>query len=164
MRRVGSALIAAAEALTGGSGDEQAANEGFLLDCLRLMVSTPALRARHLDSQYALQQGFVNALEADVTDPDASFRAQAATSACLVAMHTALMRWAENDGHPSLPDLIAQALAASFGVEAVPARRKDCAGHLPAVGMLPPADSNPMGFRDGLTRGGLWLLCLEAKG
>ncbi|MER6181874.1 hypothetical protein [Streptomyces sp. NPDC001652] len=106
VRRAGSALIAAAEALTGGSGDEQAANERFLLDCLRLMVSTPALRARHLDSQYALQQGIVNALEADVTDPDASFRAQAATSACLVAMHTALTRWAENDGHPqpSRPD------------------------------------------------------------
>jgi hypothetical protein len=39
-------------------------------------------------------------------------------------MHTALTRWAEDDGHPNLPDLIAQALAASFGEEAVPARRK----------------------------------------
>ncbi|MFF1298566.1 MULTISPECIES: TetR/AcrR family transcriptional regulator [unclassified Streptomyces] len=124
VRRVGSALIAAAEALTGGSGDEQAANERFLLDCLRLMVSTPALRARHLDSQCALQQAIVNALEVDATDLDARFRAQAATSACLAAMHTALTRWAENDGHPSLPDLIAQAFTAPFGEEAVPARRK----------------------------------------
>jgi AcrR family transcriptional regulator len=73
--RVGSALIDAAAALTGGQAEEQAANESFLLDCLRLMVSTPALRARHLDSQYALQQAIVNALEADATDPDATFRA-----------------------------------------------------------------------------------------
>ncbi|WP_327714385.1 TetR/AcrR family transcriptional regulator [Streptomyces sp. NBC_00490] len=125
VQRVGSALIDAAVALTDGNGDEQAANERFLLDCLRLMVSTPALRARHLDSQYALQQAIVNALEADVSDPDAAFRAQAATSACLAAMHTALTRWAENDGHLDLPDLIARALAASFGEDAVPTRRKD---------------------------------------
>ncbi|WP_405653554.1 TetR/AcrR family transcriptional regulator [Streptomyces sp. NBC_00019] len=125
VQRVGSAVIDAAAALTGGNGDEQAANELFLLDCLRLMVSTPALRARHLDSQYALQQAIVNALEADATDPDATFRAQAATSACLAAMHTALTRWAESDGHPKLPDLIAQALSASFGDDAVPTRRKD---------------------------------------
>ncbi|MEU9919055.1 hypothetical protein [Streptomyces sp. NPDC051001] len=31
---------------------------------------------------------------------------------------------AEFHGHPNLPDLIAHALAASFGEEAVPARRK----------------------------------------
>ncbi|GAA3475729.1 hypothetical protein [Streptomyces yanii] len=34
----------------------------------------------------------------DATTPDAAFRAQAATSACLAAMHTALTRWAEDDG------------------------------------------------------------------
>ncbi|MFE7330973.1 hypothetical protein ACFU8W_39830 [Streptomyces sp. NPDC057565] len=84
--------------LTGGDGDEPAANERFLLDCLRLMVSTPALRARHLDSPYALQQAVVDALGDDATTPDAAFRAQAATSACLAAMHTALTRWAEDDG------------------------------------------------------------------
>ncbi|MFI1757984.1 TetR/AcrR family transcriptional regulator [Streptomyces sp. NPDC020571] len=125
VRRVGSALIEAATISTGGNGDQQAANERFLLDCLRLMVSTPALRARHLDSQYALQQAIVDALGDDATDPDAAFRAQAATSACIAAMHTALTRWVEDDGHTKLPDLIARALTASFGDDAVATRRKD---------------------------------------
>jgi AcrR family transcriptional regulator len=125
VRRVSGALIEAATALTGDDGNEQVANERFLLDCLRLMVSTPALRARHLDSQYALQQAIVDALGDDATDPDAAFRAHAATSACIAAMHTALTRWAEDDGHTKLPDLIAQALAASFGDDAVATHRKD---------------------------------------
>ncbi|KAF2775236.1 MULTISPECIES: TetR/AcrR family transcriptional regulator [unclassified Streptomyces] len=125
VRRVGSALIEAATNWTGGNGDGQAVNERFLLDCLRLMVSTPALRARHLDSQYALQQAIVDALEDDAIGPDAAFRAQAATSACIAAMHTALTRWVEDDGHTKLPDLIARALTASFGDDAVAARRVD---------------------------------------
>ncbi|WP_121751028.1 TetR/AcrR family transcriptional regulator [Streptomyces sp. E2N166] len=124
VRRVGGALIDAATALTGGNGDEPEANERFLLDCLRLMVSTPALRARHLDSQYALQQAIVDALGGDATDPDAAFRAQAATSACMAAMHTALTRWTEDDGHTKLPDLVTRALAASFGDDAVATYRK----------------------------------------
>ncbi|WP_261991560.1 TetR family transcriptional regulator [Streptomyces sp. or43] len=115
VRRVGGALVDAAAALTGGDGDESAASERLLLDCLRLMVSTPALRARHLDSQYVLQQAIVDALGEDTTDSDAAFRARAATSACLAAMHTALTRWAEDDGRTDLPDLIARALTASFG-------------------------------------------------
>ncbi|MEU8678689.1 helix-turn-helix domain-containing protein [Streptomyces sp. NPDC048560] len=122
VRRVGGALVDAATELTGGDGDEPEANERFLLDCLRLMVSTPALRARHLDSQYALQQAIVGALGADTADPDTAFRAQAATSACLAAMHTALTRWAQEDGQTKLPELIARALAASFGDVAIELR------------------------------------------
>ncbi|MFG2671319.1 TetR/AcrR family transcriptional regulator [Streptomyces sp. NPDC048445] len=125
VRRVGGALIDAAAASTGDNADEQAVNEAFLLDCLRLMVATPALRARHLDSQYALQQAIVEALGETAADPDAAFRAQAATSACMAAMYTALTRWVEDDGRTRLPDLIAQALTASFGEDAVPTHRKD---------------------------------------
>ncbi|GAA1454356.1 helix-turn-helix domain-containing protein [Nocardiopsis tropica] len=122
VRRVGGALVDAATALTGDKGDEPAVSKRFLLDCLRLMVSTPALRARHLDSQYALQQAIVDALGDDATTHDAAFHAQAATSACLAAMHTALTRWAEDDGQTELPELIARALAAAFG---------DVVGHRP---------------------------------
>ncbi|MEU9060171.1 TetR family transcriptional regulator [Streptomyces sp. NPDC048430] len=118
VRRVGGALVEAAAALTGGDGDEPAADEQFLLDCLRLMVSTPALRARHLDSQYALQEAVVDAL-GGTTDPEATFRARAATGACLAAMHTALTRWVDDDGRTGLPDLIARALAASFGHDVI---------------------------------------------
>lgn len=115
VHRVGGALVEAAEALTGGEGEEAAATRRFLLDCLQLMVGTPALRARHLDSQYALQQTIIDALGDESSDRDAAFRRQAAVSACLAAMHTALTRWAEDDGRTHLPDLITRALAASFG-------------------------------------------------
>ncbi|GAB2984390.1 TetR/AcrR family transcriptional regulator [Saccharothrix stipae] len=122
VRRIGSALIDAAATLTGdrdsgGGGNELGAGERFLLARLQLMISTPALRAKHLDNSYALQQAIVGALVPDDTaDPDTTFHAQAAASACLAAMHTALVRWAEDDGRTSLPDVIAKALAAAFGV------------------------------------------------
>ncbi|MEV0223159.1 helix-turn-helix domain-containing protein [Streptomyces sp. NPDC050704] len=118
--RIGSALIDSATTLTsGGRGDDLTANERFLLARLRLMISTPALRAKHLDNHYALQQAIVDALGGDPADPDTTFRAQAAAGACLAAMHTALVRWAEDDGRTELPDLIAKALAAAFGDDIV---------------------------------------------
>ncbi|MCF3960355.1 TetR/AcrR family transcriptional regulator [Streptomyces fuscigenes] len=119
VRRVGSALVDAATALTRREVDEPAAGERFLLDCLRLMIATPALRARHLDSQYAMQQAIVEALGEDAADQDDAFLARAAISACLAAMHMALTRWAEDDGRTPLPDLITRALTASFGDTAV---------------------------------------------
>ncbi|WP_329426740.1 TetR/AcrR family transcriptional regulator [Streptosporangium sp. NBC_01495] len=116
VRRIGSALVASAAMLTGGGhGDDLTANERFLLARLRLMISTPALRAKHLDNHYALQRAIVDALGDDATDPDAAFHAQVAASACLAAMHTALVRWAEDDGRTELPDVIAKALTAAFG-------------------------------------------------
>jgi AcrR family transcriptional regulator len=134
VRRVGNALVDAATVLTGGEGDGPAVRDRFLLDCLRLMVSTPALRARHLDSQYALQEAVVDALGGDdTTTDDAAFLARAATSACLAAMHTALTRWAEDDGQTDLPDLIARALAASFG-DIVATDHGDRGGHNPPSG------------------------------
>lgn len=116
VRRIGSALIDSATTLTGGGhGDDLTVNEQFLLARLRLMISTPALRAKHLDNNYALQQAIVDALGEDATDPDTAFQAHAAASACLAAMHTALVRWAEDDGRTELPEVIAKALAAAFG-------------------------------------------------
>ncbi|WP_435206570.1 TetR/AcrR family transcriptional regulator [Micromonospora sp. bgisy143] len=111
VHRIGSALIDSARTLTAG-------DDRLLLARLRLMISTPALRARHLDSQYVLQQAIVEALGADAADPDTAFEAAAAASACLAAMHTALVRWAQDDGRSDLPDLIAKALAAAFGADA----------------------------------------------
>ena len=116
VRRIGGALVDSARALTGGgNGKSLTPNEQFLLARLRLMISTPALRAKHLDNNYALQQAIVDALGADGADPDIAFHAHAAASACLAAMHTALVRWAEDDGRTQLPDLIAKALTAAFG-------------------------------------------------
>ncbi|MDG4831536.1 helix-turn-helix domain containing protein [Solwaraspora sp. WMMD1047] len=111
-RRIGGALVDSARALT-------ASDDRFLLARLRLMISTPALRARHLDNHYALQRAIVAGLGIEATDPDAAFQAEAAASACLAAMHTALVRWANDDGRTDLPDLIAKALAATFGDETI---------------------------------------------
>ena len=120
VRRIGTALIEVAATLTGdGHEDDLTANEQYLLARLRLMISTPALRAKHLDNHYALQQAIVDALGGDATDPDSTFHIQAAASACLAAMHTALVRWAEDDGRTELPELIAKALAAAFGDDIV---------------------------------------------
>ncbi|GGQ17164.1 TetR/AcrR family transcriptional regulator [Streptosporangium pseudovulgare] len=120
VRRIGGALVDAAAALT---GDDVAADRRFLLVRLQLMISTPALRARHLDNQYALQQAIIGALEGDAADPDAAFQAQAAASACLAALHTAMVHWAEDDGRADLPRLIGKALAAVFGDDVLgPAR------------------------------------------
>jgi AcrR family transcriptional regulator len=120
VRRIGSALIDSAATLTDGAhGEDLTANEQFLLARLRLMISTPALRAKHLDNHYALQQAIVDALGDDATDPDATFRAQVAASACLAALHAALVRWAEDDGRTELSDVLARALAAAFGDDIV---------------------------------------------
>lgn len=108
VRRIGSALVDSARTLTAG-------DDRLLLARLRLMISTPALRARHLDNHYVLQQAIVDGLGDEAADPDTAFHAAAAASACLAAMHTALVRWAKDDGRTDLPDLIAKALAAVFG-------------------------------------------------
>ncbi|MEO3796956.1 helix-turn-helix domain-containing protein [Nonomuraea sp. B10E15] len=120
VRRIGGALVDAAAAL---SGDDVTADREFVLVRLQLMISTPALRAKHLDNQYALQQAIISALGDEATDPDTAFQAQAAASACLAALHTALVRWAADDGRTDLPRLIGRALAAVFGDDVVePAR------------------------------------------
>jgi AcrR family transcriptional regulator len=87
----------------------------FLLARLRLMISTQALRARHLDSQYATQEAVVAAVCAESTDPTLEYQARAAASACLGIVHIALLRWASEDGKSSLPDLFRDAFKATFG-------------------------------------------------
>ncbi len=120
VRRIGDALIdSAATLVSRGYGNDPEENTQFLLARLRLMISTPALRAKHLDNNYALQQAIVDALGGDAGDDDIAFNAHAAASACLAAMHTALVRWAEDDGQTELPDMIAKALTAAFGDEVV---------------------------------------------
>jgi hypothetical protein len=94
------------------------AGRAFLLARLRLMVATPALRARHWDSQFATQTAIVEALrDGPGPDPERDFVSSAVAGACQAAMNAALERWAREDGHSDLPRLTAQALAAAFGEE-----------------------------------------------
>ncbi|OXM52484.1 TetR/AcrR family transcriptional regulator [Amycolatopsis alba] len=92
-----------------GTSEEKA----FLLARLRLMISVPALRARHLDSQYATADAIVAAL--GCSSPEEEFRVRATAMACLGAAHVALIRWAETNGDGDLPGLIRKALTSVFG-------------------------------------------------
>ncbi|WP_347585857.1 helix-turn-helix domain-containing protein [Acrocarpospora sp. B8E8] len=125
VRRIGRTLVETTRALVEASrtaagpaddawGARSSPEEDLLLARLRLMIDTPALRARHLDSQFATQKAIVDALLGDAPEPEVEFRTWVAASTCLAAMHVALMRWAQEDGRPDLPGLIAAALGAAF--------------------------------------------------
>ncbi|TDW19509.1 TetR/AcrR family transcriptional regulator [Kribbella kalugense] len=101
--RIGRAVLATLEQ----------ANTDLLLVRLQLMITTPALQARHLDSQFRLQDAFVTAICAD--DPTLEYAASAAASAVLGVTHIALLRWAADDGKPELPPLFRKAFTATFG-------------------------------------------------
>jgi AcrR family transcriptional regulator len=104
--RIGRALESTAAL---GSAREKA----FLLARLRLMISVPALRARHLDSQYGTADAIVAALGCSSAEEE--FRVRATAMACLGAAHVALVRWAETDGEAYLAGLIREALRTVFG-------------------------------------------------
>ena len=106
VRRIGNALIETAQAATTPD------HRDLLLTRLQLMVEVPALRARHLDNQYATQDALVTALCGD--DPDQEFHTRAISGACLGATHIALVHWARTDGKQHLPTLIHEALTATF--------------------------------------------------
>ncbi|MFI7117803.1 TetR/AcrR family transcriptional regulator [Amycolatopsis sp. NPDC049868] len=105
--RIGHAL---SETAAHGSSSEKA----FLLARLRLMISVPALRARHLDSQYATADAIVAAVCGPSPSPDEEFRVRATAMACLGAAHVALLRWAETDGEGDLAGLIRETLTSVF--------------------------------------------------
>ncbi|MEQ4723940.1 helix-turn-helix domain-containing protein [Nonomuraea sp. B19D2] len=115
MRRIGATLVEEVGKVV--SDDESfehgvvaPAGKELLLARLRLVLATPALRARRWDSQYATQKAIVEALRGDPPDPELEFRLWVAAGACLAAVSAALLRWAEENGRPDLPQLMTQAL------------------------------------------------------
>jgi AcrR family transcriptional regulator len=109
-QRISQALVQTASTAVDSEHD-------LLLARLRLMISTPALQARHLDSQYATEIAVVDTLCAGTTDPDLEFRVRSTAAACLATIQVALVRWAEGDGRQDLPTLMHHALTAAFGPE-----------------------------------------------
>lgn len=85
------------------------ADRETLLARTRLLVGTPALRARMLANQQTTQELLERALTGGGT-PTLETRVIAA--ACLATMVTAVLAWAELDGAAELPDLIDQAFSA----------------------------------------------------
>jgi AcrR family transcriptional regulator len=123
MRRIGMTLVdEVGRVLRGaeaGSGQDGAGHSlevayrgrDLLLARLKLVLATPALRARRWDGQFATQTAIVEALQGDSSDPDCEFRLSVAAGACLSAVGVALIRWANEDGRPDLRQLMIEALA-----------------------------------------------------
>jgi AcrR family transcriptional regulator len=77
-----------------------AADREALLARVRLILRTPALRARLWENQFATRELFEGALGAS------SLRTRVLASVCLAALTTALEAWADGDGERELPNLI----------------------------------------------------------
>lgn len=91
----------------------------LMLSRVRLVRSTPALRARHWETQYQTQQAIVAGLCGERPDPDEEYRVRVSADACLAAAGTAIFRWVDEDGATSLPDLLERALAIVADQEAM---------------------------------------------
>lgn len=97
MHRIGMGLI-------GGVGELTLAEQQLLLRRMRLIMETPALRARQWESQYASQKVIVDAL-------GGGFRVQVTAAACLAAASAAITRWAADNGRCDLRELMELAFA-----------------------------------------------------
>lgn len=89
-----------------------ATDRGALLARTRLILQTPALRARLWEQQVATERLIARALAARTGEEESDLRTRVVVSACLAAITTAILLWAENDAIDELPDLIGQALTA----------------------------------------------------
>ncbi|MFJ3926048.1 TetR family transcriptional regulator [Streptomyces sp. NPDC090022] len=104
-------LTALREALLQGLEEVYEAGREALLARTRLILETPALRARTWDNQYATQRLFAQALEA--REPGRSeLSRRVIAAAALAAVTTALATWVDSDGARDLPDLVEEAFGA----------------------------------------------------
>jgi AcrR family transcriptional regulator len=108
-------LTAIQRALVGALRAMPAAERGVLRVRTRLLLQTPALRARVWENQFTTQELFAAALAArergdEAGDPGLRLRVLA--GAALAALTTALTAWVAAPEHCALPDLIDEAFAA----------------------------------------------------
>ncbi|GAA3735281.1 TetR/AcrR family transcriptional regulator [Salinactinospora qingdaonensis] len=88
------------------------ADQDALLTRTRLLLETPALRARLWENLHATQRLLERALDdTDATGATAPLRLRVIAGASVSALTTAVVTWAENDGHPELPQLVDEAFA-----------------------------------------------------
>jgi AcrR family transcriptional regulator len=104
LRRLGMGLIQTVAELS-------ATDRDLLLTRVRLVLSTPALRARQAESQYVTQKVIVDALGDETDDPEQAFRVWVVAGTCLAAASAAITRWVEEDGRPDLRELMERVLA-----------------------------------------------------
>ena len=105
-------------ALTDGLRRVCAADREALFARTRLILHTPALRARLWDQAVATQRLIVSALTARPDHDGGDLRARVVVAACFAAVTIAAFAWVESDGADELPDLLDQAfivLCREFG-------------------------------------------------
>jgi AcrR family transcriptional regulator len=98
-------------ALLAGLASVYATDRDALLERTRLVLGTPALRARLWENQVQTEALLVRALGPDGGDA-ARLRRRVLVAGCLAAVTTALLVWVEGDGAPDLPGLVEQAFSA----------------------------------------------------
>jgi AcrR family transcriptional regulator len=98
-------------ALLAGLASVYATDRDALLERTRLVLGTPALRARLWENQVQTEALLVRALGPDGGDA-ADLRRRVLVAGCLAAVTTALLVWVEGDGAPDLPGLVEQAFSA----------------------------------------------------
>lgn len=111
-----SPLTALHHALTQGLSAIYETDKEALLVRTRLVLKTPALRARVWENQYATEQMFAEALAAR-TDSTVTLNTRVLAAASLAALTTALTHWVDSDGNQHLPTLVDQAFQALHGQE-----------------------------------------------
>lgn len=94
-------------AVTDGLAQIYAVDRDALLTRMRLILTTPALRARQWEQQNATEHLIARALSARAGESYLSTRVVAA--ACLAAISTAAWIWVEGNGEQDFPDLVDQA-------------------------------------------------------
>jgi AcrR family transcriptional regulator len=82
-----------------------------LLERLQLILATPALRARLWEHLHATEQLIVRALSGASPEAPIELRDQVVAAACVAALSTAILVWAEQGGASELPQLLDQSLS-----------------------------------------------------
>lgn len=101
--RVQSAVRASLSSIYAEARDE-------LLTRVRLITSTPALRARLYSSQSSTERLLAEVFSAeDPAHPGVALRGRVIGAACIATLTTALLTWAERNGAEHLPDLVDRA-------------------------------------------------------
>ncbi len=98
-------------ALQQGLQSFDAAGRATVLARLRLILGTPALRARLWEQQSATQELIADALTGGSTDPERTLGARVAAAVSLAAFTTALVAWAESNAAQPLSDLVDRVFA-----------------------------------------------------
>ena len=102
-------LTAICAAVTTGLVTILPADHAALLERLRLIRETPALRARQADNQQSTVTLFADALATRTETP--AFALRVLAGAALAALTAALERWADGDGEEDLVAVVEEAFA-----------------------------------------------------